>query len=502
MGQSRFGLNDTRYLPPSFYGRGTVWMALFLIGCIFSATAHSAAAQSQSQSHRQSQRQQPYTGGDGLIISAEAIQRAFDAWQRGADALSAGNWDVAVAAFRLCLLVWPDHPDVSALLGVALYHTDDRSGARDALRVAIAGNTKYLARALYYDGLAASETNDPDAAQARFRQILTEFPNSAEAKKILALDDPMPPATPAVKKPEAWRSADPMALLVPKDSASASSDWRIQASASVGIDTNPLLASTLVAATTSTERRTDGVWQTSLGLDFQPSEVPMLIRVSGFLADYFEVDSVDFFGANAMLMFEWQPHDHHLLSPYYQFQFLWLSDRPYETQHTVGLEYTGLLSAEWAIRGVLDGGFRFHPAEFAAFDGGFIGLNVASLWFSDVESGLGRMGIGASWAYHDAATQSKAAHIVTVDWHWQFWFSAPVSLNLGVGWRYRSFVESEPDFGRRRIEHRVMGGATVRLDLENWVAVQLSARYAANWATIPDYTYGQLTLQLEWVFQF
>ena len=178
--------------------------------------------------------------------------------------LSEQRWEEAEASARQLLAASPNLADGQAMLGMALYHQGRFEASISPFRAAMAEETTYPARVLYYLGLAESKCGHPDGATDAFMLLLTLHPQSAEARRIQGL------------------SAD---VTVPAERRSSMDISGTVISFEAGYDTNPDLIDT-----------GDGDMLALLYAytDIDLESLPFLIGTSLFFEKYLDLTENDF----------------------------------------------------------------------------------------------------------------------------------------------------------------------------------------------------------------
>ena len=116
-------------------------------------------------------------------------------WTAGHEALANGNAEVAVAAFRKCLRIWPAAPNFHEALGTALSRLGKLDEAEKSLKMAVdlepSRAQSHLNMALFYAFAVPGREREAVAAFERVRELDPALAKDALAQEHIAarMDD-------------------------------------------------------------------------------------------------------------------------------------------------------------------------------------------------------------------------------------------------------------------------------------------------------------------------
>jgi tetratricopeptide (TPR) repeat protein len=140
----------------------------------------------EAESHLQLQGSGTVRRPDPLMQAMRASLRSPSAYEReGIQALGAGDWEAAVAAFRRGIELAPENPSLRHRLGTALYMMGDERGGRTQFEEALRVSPDH-AEAHYSLGLILEGNGRIEEALHRFSTAVRHEPSYVEARSRLA----------------------------------------------------------------------------------------------------------------------------------------------------------------------------------------------------------------------------------------------------------------------------------------------------------------------------
>ena len=434
-------------------------------------------------------------------------------YRRGAAALVKGEWVAAETAFRACLENWPDHPDVLALLGIALHGQQRIAEALAILLRAIERKTKYEARTQYYAGLCQARLGNTDAARTAFLQVLTRWPESVPAQQIrsefgeelggmptTAGGQDTPPdgvGSGNGEVPPTHRNDD--TATGPGDNSLPTTppppEWRVEFSMGAAIDTEPGQSRDLVTLT-GTMLDADGNWSTSIALGFEPRGVPFQVSADASHLDYFNADPTDYSEIGLKLGGDIAAGGDLALSPAGSVSTSWVSDEPWETNIAVGATLAGIEGDSFAFAFSLSFGWSDHTTTYRRYDGGFVDTSATAIWLQPETATVERGSVSFGYSWRAAREADLAYQLVSLNGGISLRLETWLSLDGRTAVRWQAFSGDDLTIRERRLDLRWSLGATLAWLPQDWMTISLAADLFINGSTIGDYTYERLLLSL------
>ncbi len=281
-----------------------------------------------------------FAGGAGALPAAQAPAR-----DRGAHAMTVGDYQTAVTAFEQALAAHPDDADLAVLLGIARYHAGDPAGASTVLQRGLDAGAQRRARALYYLGISASAAGDRALAQAAFVELLREHPDSTEAARLIDAIGRQPAPAPGEQEPERRWSGQILLLGA--------------------YDDNPRLHPDDL---TTLERDDDFSLLLWAQAGYRWHDGRSRLRLSGTTQSYADADDLDYSALNLGYAHRFTPRDDLNAEPGLELDTLWLDGAHYAQGISTSAPFTWN-HADWSLTATPGLAYRAHADAYERLDG-------------------------------------------------------------------------------------------------------------------------------------
>jgi tetratricopeptide (TPR) repeat protein len=400
-----------------------------------------------------------------VVVVASSLGATADPvelFAEGAAHLRAGRWDRAARSLEPAVAMLGGHPDVRALLGIARYHQGRYRDARASLERALAGETKYAPRCLYYLGQTLSRLDDSAGARKAFERLLEDHPDSAEARKVDLSGE--------------YRRA--IARCAPR----ATTTVILQ---SVTHDDNALRSSTLQLAGPSGE---DWVSLTLVAISAR-LRGPFEARLTAFHRDFAETDQLDLSSAEGAVSLKLRGG---AFSAWAGCRQQWLDGADFLTRGLCGVAVRTSPSSTWVSEFSLGYAIKRYVQMYQSFDGDVASLGIKVGRRGKDDARVRRLGGWLSLANEtcDAAYLGYTSATLGAEAEWKL--SSSKGLGAKASWLARRHHEDGPT-GELREDRRwharvdaSMGSGKPRRPVGRlWFGV------TANSSTLDSYTYVQ-----------
>lgn len=405
------------------------------------------------------------------------VQKVVDA---AAKALANGEWAAAEKLIQKALTTVPNQPELLVMLGIAQFELGNMNGAFANTQRALNVKTRFAARALLYQGLAAVALTRQSEARALFARLRAEYPKSMEVGSI-------PPMS-------TWSYAS-------KDTSKAQSEtgmpwWNVIGLASMNWDSHPANPYDSTS-NRSLDSEADLAAFAFASVGVNPSAVPLRLRLTGSRFDYHKRNDLDSTMVQGLIEAPLHKGTPTTFTPRARLQRIWLGGDSYQDLRHGAVAWTQDWSKPWQS----DVAPYWEKRSYRAPNDGrtctAIGMDLRLQWTPTALGRFRRLTITGHWENADADMKYYGWDEYSLGAKARGSLPWRLQLDLDLRYRTRNGAQIDPTVNDYRDEKRFEGGMALSRPVFNErLTLELSVRQTSFDAWSPDLTYGQTMVAL------